>query len=112
MGRKVRAKKDKFDSLSDEFKDAIRQSSPEDIRKRVSEIALLDCNMKATLKADGEVLNAREKLKNLMSTYRADFKAFKLQIDFANDVLTGKGKDTTAVDKIIVAGKKDKTATA
>jgi hypothetical protein len=104
MGRKKGfAKKDKYDALSDAFKDAIRQSSTDEIRKRVSEIALLDCNMKATLKLDAEVQNAREKLKNLMSTYREDFKSYKLQIEFANNTLNEKGGGGKAIETVTIS---------
>lgn len=96
MGRKGPfPKKDKFDSLDGDFKDAIAQSSPEDIRKRVSEIALLECTTRAILKEDPDVQEAKEALKNLMEPYREDLKAFKLKIEYAKRVLDDKGGGQT-----------------
>jgi hypothetical protein len=83
--------KDKFAALADTFKDAVAQSSPEEIHKRISDIALLDCALRDQLKEDGDVESAREALKNLMEPYREDFKSFRLQIDYARSILDAKG---------------------
>jgi hypothetical protein len=100
MPRKPRAtKKDKFDSLSDEFKDAVSQSTTDEIRKRIAEIAILDCTMKATLKVDPDVNQAKQALKDLMEPYREDIKAFKLQIEYSKSVLDDKGSGGSAGSK-------------
>lgn len=83
--------KDKFASLDETFKDAVAQSSPEEINKRISEIALLDCALRDTLKEDGAVADAKESLKNLMEPYRDDFRAFRLKIEYARSILDAKG---------------------
>lgn len=109
MGRKKgsmnkkgkKGKKDKFDTLGDDFKDAVNSSSADDVRKRIGEIALLDCTLKATLKEDPDVAKAKDSLKNLMEPYREDLRSFKLQIEYCKNALEGAGnpvsspKDTT-----------------
>lgn len=91
--------KDKFDSLSSEFKDAVAGMSTDEIRKRISEVAILDCTMKAQLKLDEEVNDAKAKLKNLMEPYREDFKSFKLQIEYSKSMLDAKGGGATVTIK-------------
>ncbi len=96
MGRKKgslnkKGKKDKFDTLGDDFKDAVNSSSADEIRKRIGEVALLDCTMKATLKADPDVSQAKDALKNLMEPYREDLRSYKLQIEYCKDALEGAG---------------------
>lgn len=92
MGRKKGfEKKDKFDSLEDSFKDAVRQSSTDEIKKRISEVALLDVTERQVLKNDPDVQMAKDKLKNLMEPYRENFKAYKLQLEFFKQTLDDKG---------------------
>jgi cell division protein FtsL len=91
MGKRGRKAKDRFDDLSSNFKDAILQSSTEEIRKRVSEVAILDCTMRAQLKSDPDVAQAKDALKNLMEPYREDLKSYKLQIEFCKRTLDDKG---------------------
>ena len=94
------SKKDKFEALLPEFKDAIQQSSTEEIRKKISDVAILDCTMKATLKEDPEVQGARETLKNLMEPYREDLKSYKLQIEFMKRTLDDKGGGMTVTARV------------
>ena len=92
MGRKGNfPKKDKFDALPEGFKEAVEQSSTEEIRKRISDIAILDCTERAVLKEDPDVQQAKEQLKNLMDPYRENLKSYKLQIEYAKRVLDDKG---------------------
>jgi hypothetical protein len=95
MGRKKgslnKVKKDKFSDLGDDFKNAISQSSTDEIRKRISDIAILECTTRAVLKEDPDVKGAKEVLQNLMQPYRDDLKAYKLQIEYAKRCLDDKG---------------------
>lgn len=95
MGRKKgslnKVKKDKFSDLDETFKDAITQSSTDEIRKRVSDIAILECTTRAILKDDPSVKQAKDALGELMQPYRDDLKSFKLQIEYAKQVLDDKG---------------------
>lgn len=106
MGRKRGPKKDKFSSLSDSFKDAVAQSSTDEIRKRVSEIAILDCTERALLKINPDVAAARSALKNLMEPIRENMKAYKLQIEYCKNTLDSKGGGGVVTKTVVVPGKK------
>jgi len=94
-GRPKGSKKDKFESLSPEFKDAAAELSTDGLRKKISDLAILNCELRQTLKNDADVDQAKEALGNLMSPYREDFKAFRLQIEFCKQVLDDKGSGAT-----------------
>lgn len=91
MGRPKGPKKDKWEDLPEGFQETIDSSSPEDIKKKVSQLALLDVTQRALLKEDPEVNETKDKLKYLMEPYREDLKSIKLQIAYAKEVLEGKG---------------------
>jgi hypothetical protein len=91
MGRPKGPKKDKWAELPDGYQATIDSSSPEEIKAKVSQLALLDATMRDTLKNDGAVNDAKNVLKNLKEPYSLDFKSFKLQIAYAKQVLEGKG---------------------
>lgn len=92
MGRKKGfSKKDPHANLPEGFKDAIDGMSRDEIRKRISDIAILDCEYKAALKADPDVAQAKDSLKNLMQPYRDDIKSCKAQIAYCKEVLDAKG---------------------
>lgn len=117
MGRKKGPykKKDKFDALESEFKDAVMQSSSDEIKKRVSEIALLQSATQAFLKVDPDVLQAKATLKGLTESSRETIKLCKLRIEFCQKTLTDKGIGTPTPEpetaRIVVA-KGSKPATA
>ncbi len=91
MGKKDFKKKDKYDSLSDNFKDAVVQASTDEIRKRISEVSILDITERQVLKLDPAVEEARAKLKELVDPYRENLKSYKLQLEFCKQILDEKG---------------------
>jgi len=87
----ARSKKDKFAALDSDFKDAVAQSSPDEIRKRVAQIAL---DNEALLKAKEEDEDLHEKLevaKDAGEVYREGTKMNRLRIQFCQRVLEDKG---------------------
>src|SRR5512133_3677586 len=90
-----RPKKDPFDLLSDEFKDAVASASPEDINKRIAEIAKGAAANQELLKSDPIVSDLKEKLKEATAGYRETKKAFGQQLAFCREKLADKGKDNT-----------------
>ncbi len=88
-------KKDKFADIEESFKDAVVQSSPEEIKKRVSEIALLECSTRAIIKVDPKVVETKAAYKEAMEDYRADLKAYKLKMEYCLSVLEAKGAPST-----------------
>lgn len=93
--KKTYKKKDKFADLTNDFKDAVMQSSTDEIRKRVSNIAILDCEEKALLKKDPAIADAKLALKRLMDPVRENLKSYRLQLEFCKKTLDEKGVGST-----------------
>jgi len=91
MGRPKGPKKDKWADLPEGYKEQIDSSSPEDIKKKVSQVALLEVSERGLLKLDPDVNETKDRLKNLMEPYRENLKSYKLQIAYAKQVLEDKG---------------------
>lgn len=94
--KKMFKKKDKFDDLASEFKDAVQQSSTDEIRARISRVAILDMAEKALFKADPAVAKARAALKDLTDPYRDNIKEYGLQLQFMKKTLEDKGGGAAA----------------
>jgi hypothetical protein len=90
-----RPKKDPYDLLSDEFKDAIASASPDEINKRIAEIAKGAAANTELLKSDPVVNEAKDELKKLTAPYGETKKAFGQQLAFCREKLADKGKDNT-----------------
>jgi hypothetical protein len=82
-----RKKEDKFDSLPPGFKESVEAMSTEAVRKRISDIALMQVIDAEDLKNNDEVQMAAERLKNLKEPYNLNKKSFKLQIEWCKLVL-------------------------
>ncbi len=96
MARKYTKKKADADSLPEGFGEAVAGMSVDDIRKKISDITLLDLAEHKMLSDDGDVNNAKSALKNLMEPYRENFKAYKVQIRFCKQVLDDKNGGATS----------------
>jgi hypothetical protein len=90
-----RPKKSPYDLLSEQFQDAVATSTPEEINKRIAEIAKGAAANKELLKADPVVSDLKEELKNATAGYRETDKAFGQQLAFCRETLANKGKDNT-----------------
>lgn len=91
-GRMGRPKKGKFDDLTTEFKDAVAQSTPEEINSRIATIAK---DTEALVKAqaeDQDYQTKKEALKVAGEVYRDGKKMNRLKIQYAIQVLADKGK--------------------
>lgn len=97
MGKnfKKKTKTDKFDDIGKEIRDAIMQSTTDEIRKRIADVAILDCAEKALLKKDPAILAKKAELKDLMDPVRDNLKGYKLQIEFCSKILREKGVGRT-----------------
>jgi len=91
MGKRGRPKKDPFEALDTDFKDAIASSNVADIRNRIAKIAMDQVElMKA--KSEDEDLRAKvEEVKIASEQYREGTKLNKLRIMYAKQVLEDKG---------------------
>lgn len=90
-----RPKKDRYDMLTPEFKDAVANGTPEEINRRIAEIAKGAAANQELLKADPEVIAAADNLKGLKSGYVETKKTFAQQLAWCRETLSNKGKDNT-----------------
>lgn len=92
-------KKDEFKDLDETFKDAVAQSSTDEIRKRITELALGELWTREDLKDNGEINDLKDKLSARMEPYRKDLKELRLQIKYCKSILDDKGAPTAGAAK-------------
>ena len=88
---KTNAKKDPFDDLPDEFKDAVAAMNRTAIRERIAQVALDQQSLLEAKEKDTDFLKAREQAKEAGAVYREGTKMNKLKIAFAKRCLDDKG---------------------
>lgn len=84
--------KDKFKNLSDDFKTAVAESSPEEIYKRVTELASQVEELATAKELDSDLLSAKEQYDVCNAPYKEQTKDLKLRVKYALRVLGDKGK--------------------
>lgn len=93
MGRPKGSKnKSDFDLLSGDFKDGVAQSSPEQVRDRIAQIAMDEANNQKLKADDQDLADKKEQVKLAAEGYVEATKQNKLKIKFAMQVLEDKGK--------------------
>lgn len=92
MARFKNPKKGKFDELPLDFKDAVAQSSPEDINKRIAQITKDTEALLAARADDQDYQTKKEALKEAGAVYRDGKKANHLKVLYCIQVLSDKGK--------------------
>lgn len=88
---KLKAKKDKFDDLSPEFRDSVAAMNRKDIRERIAQIALDNQALLEEKEKDTDFQKAREQAKEAGAIYREGIKINKLKIAYAKRCLDDKG---------------------
>jgi hypothetical protein len=88
----ARQKKDPFDALEPEFKDAIAGMSIEDIKKRVAEIALTLSQLLEAKKADEDLQEKMAVAKMAGAVYREGQKMASLRIRYSQSIIEARGK--------------------
>lgn len=84
--------KDKFKNLSEEFKDACAQSSPEELYKRLGDLAGEEEKLEAAKETDTDLISKKEEYDAANGPYKESFKEMKLKRKFIARVLGDKGK--------------------
>lgn len=103
---KAKQKKGEFDDLSNEFKDAIAQSAPTEIKQRVASIVLEHEDLMKAREDDKDLHTKKEAYEQADTVYRTSKKNLKLKLKYCRQVLSDKGKDPGAIEadtKAIVA---------
>lgn len=85
---------DPFEDLPVDWKDAVAQSSREQIQQRIAKVALDDVELRKVKKEDQDLKEKAEAYKDASAIYREGFKANKLRIEFCKRVLDDKGGAT------------------
>lgn len=91
MARFKQPKKGKFDDLDSDFKDAIAQSSPEDIKKRIAAIAIEAAEVEAKKADDQDYQEKKTAFSTAGAVYRDSKKGAKLRTAYCLQVLKDKG---------------------
>lgn len=94
MPKKFAEKKDPFDALDEEFKDAIVRMDEPGIRDRIATTALDQVTLMGAKDDDIDFQKAKETAKEAGAVYRDGTKINKLKIAFAKRVLEDRGKQT------------------
>lgn len=87
--------KDPWALVAKEDQDAIAQSSPDEIKRRIANVTLLDLSQREMEELDEAVSSAKTAYDNLVQPYREDRATNKKIIAFCKYVLGNKGKDTS-----------------
>jgi hypothetical protein len=81
----------KFRKLDDDFKDAIEGSSPEEIKKRIVDLAIYEVEKKEELKADPDVAQTKQAYADATEDFRTELKETRLKIEWCKRMLERKG---------------------
>jgi hypothetical protein len=87
-----RPKKNRFDDLPAEWKDAVDGMTPEEIKNRVAEVALELEKLMEAKKLDQDLADKVLAAKDAGAVYREGKKAAQLRISYAQQLLEARGK--------------------
>ena len=87
-----RPKKDEFSDMDPELKEQLEGMDDTEVRRKVSEFALLRQAQKEMMKEDPEVIEATENLKLAKGPYNEAIKGAELNIKFAKQLLEARGR--------------------
>lgn len=87
-----RPKKDEFSDLDPELKAALENMTDEEVRRKVSEFALLRQAQKEMMKEDPDVQEASDNLKMVKGPYNEAIKGAELNIKYAKFLLEARGR--------------------
>lgn len=84
--------KDPFKDLESTLRETLDNMSESELRSKMSEVALLQQSVRDEMAKDPEVKQAKERLKNELSEYRADIKGAGIQMKYIKKRLQDMGK--------------------
>ena len=92
MAPRGRPKKDPFDSLAPEFKSAIEGGTEEEIRQKISLVALAEAANQEAKGNDEDLKNQGIIYKEAGAQYKEASKANKQKISYCRSILEARGK--------------------
>lgn len=84
--------KDKFKDLDSDFKDAVAQSSPEEIYRRITDLTNQNEKLNEAKELDNDLQSAKDRYQTALDPYKEQSKDIKLRIRYCIRVLGDKGK--------------------
>lgn len=84
-------RKDPFEDLPQDFRDTVDAQSREDIRRTIAQVAIDQAELMEAQSEDVDLQNAKEAAREAGAVYREGTKTNKLKIQYAKQVLEGKG---------------------
>ena len=91
MAKRGRKKKGEFADLDQEFMDNLAAASEDEIRKKVTEIAMETEALRAAKAEDEDLKAARARLSEAGRVYSEQEKGSKLRLKFVRSILKGRG---------------------
>lgn len=85
-------KKDVFEDLDSEFKTTVDSMTDEEIKRRISEVAIAEHENQANKKQDQDLAERLAQAKMAGEQYREATKANKLRIGYCHALLAARGK--------------------
>lgn len=89
---------DPFSDLDSDWRDAVSNSSRDEIQHRIAKVALDDSDLRKDKKEDQHLAECANTYKEAGERYRNGFKENKLKIEFLKRVLNDKGGPTKSVE--------------
>lgn len=93
MGKFGRTKKNPFNLLSDDEKDAIAGLKDPEIRNRIALAAMNQQALEEAQKSDGDLLERKEALRVAQEPYREGRKRLKQLVRYSRGVLDSRGQE-------------------
>ena len=91
MGRGP-SKKMPFEDLDSDFKTAIEAMTDDEVRRRISDVAINEHENREHMKKDVDLMEQKEKTKEAGAQYAEASKMNRLRISYAHHVLDSRGK--------------------
>lgn len=85
------AKKDQFDDIEEEFKDAVAGMTTDEIRSQIVKVSLNQMELMEAKKQDQDLADKREAFNEASAIYREGSKQNRLKLEFCKRVLGDKG---------------------
>lgn len=87
----VKAEKDPFVDVPEEFKDAVAGMNVVEIKQRIAQVALDQVGLMRAKKEDGDLLEKREAYKEAGAGYREGTKLNRVKIEYCKQMIDNKG---------------------
>lgn len=89
-----------FADLESDWKDAVAQSSREEIERRIAKVAIDDSDLRKEKKEDQHLKECANTYKEASARYRDGFKMNKLRIEYMKQILENKGGQASLNDAV------------